>query len=326
MKKSLLRITYLLCAVSLLCELGIRLAGFKPYQPISFQANQIRIQPYPVFQPDSTLGYALKPGTYRFYYPDSTFWTATIDQNHHRITTHKPISAKQSIYILGCSFTFGSGLEDSSTFPYLLQQNTNTYRVLNLGVGGYGIAQAYLELQKLPLDSNDKVVYAFIGEHHQRYTQQAFKKLLPSKAELQPYQFVQLNENLQPVYFKFNYHPLPLISYSAFLNLIDDQWIIHLDKTKLNKTIAQKALVEMNQLCRKKGVQFVFMTLQKDQEIMEMGKFCMANQIPFLDASLDLNLAEYNLQPYDDHPNAKANRYYKNKLYDLIFPPSPNED
>jgi hypothetical protein len=48
------------------------------------------------------------------------------------------------ILAAGCSFTFGHGLNDQDTWPWLLQEKLPQYRVVNAGCMGYGTDQALL--------------------------------------------------------------------------------------------------------------------------------------------------------------------------------------
>ncbi|RJO60857.1 SGNH/GDSL hydrolase family protein [candidate division WS5 bacterium] len=75
-------------------------------------------------------------------------------------TTHK-----LRIVILGDSYTYGYGAENSGTIPsqleWFLNVNGINAEVLNLGVGGYGTAQSFLRFQRLSYLKPDFVIYMF---------------------------------------------------------------------------------------------------------------------------------------------------------------------
>jgi hypothetical protein len=48
----------------------------------------------------------------------------------------------------GCSFTFGHGLNDEDTWPWMLQEKLPDYRVINVGSMGYGTDQALLAAER----------------------------------------------------------------------------------------------------------------------------------------------------------------------------------
>ncbi|QEC41979.1 hypothetical protein [Pseudobacter ginsenosidimutans] len=84
----------------------------------------------------------------------------------HRVGFQNPDTAREIVF-LGCSVTFGVGLDDSASLAYKTGITTklNTY---NLGVEGYGTHQAYqLFLNKYAGVSNvNRVfVYSFIYDH-----------------------------------------------------------------------------------------------------------------------------------------------------------------
>jgi hypothetical protein len=57
-------------------------------------------------------------------------------------------SARPVVVAAGCSFTFGHGLNDEDTWPWLLQEQLPEYQVLNAGVMGYGTDQALLAAER----------------------------------------------------------------------------------------------------------------------------------------------------------------------------------
>lgn len=65
----------------------------------------------------------------------------------HRITAATPRSGLQLI-AAGCSFTFGHGLNDSDTWPWLLQERLPEYHVVNAGGMGYGTDQALMAAER----------------------------------------------------------------------------------------------------------------------------------------------------------------------------------
>ncbi len=100
--------------------------------------------------------------------------TYTIDDKGRRITPKAP-HAKTAIVLLGCSFTFGEGLNDKETFAWQLGEALGEdYQVFNFGLSGYGPHQmlAILEAGIPELASYDKVLayYTNIYGHQNRIT------------------------------------------------------------------------------------------------------------------------------------------------------------
>lgn len=76
-------------------------------------------------------------------------------------------SLGKRIFIIGDSFTFGTGVDEEQTYPRLLHQNLNAHglqiEVVNLGVSGYGTIQSYERLVEYADDLGvpDIVIYMF---------------------------------------------------------------------------------------------------------------------------------------------------------------------
>lgn len=56
--------------------------------------------------------------------------------------------ARFGVVIVGDSFTFGDGVDDSITWPYLLQRMEDGLNVFNLAGSGYGVDQMYITLSE----------------------------------------------------------------------------------------------------------------------------------------------------------------------------------
>lgn len=68
--------------------------------------------------------------------------TYSIGDDGFRITPQSNNSVQIHINFLGCSFTFGEGLNDDATLPFSLQASDEHISVKNYGMHGYGVHQA----------------------------------------------------------------------------------------------------------------------------------------------------------------------------------------
>ncbi len=98
--------------------------------------------------------------------------TYTINASARRAT---PVNenATIAILLLGCSFTFGDGLNDKETFGYKIAETLGqNYQVFNCGVGGYGAHQALAilegDLSYLKKFKHIYVFYTAIEDHVMR--------------------------------------------------------------------------------------------------------------------------------------------------------------
>ncbi len=96
-----------------------------------------------------------------------------LDDHGHRVTPDSLSTNKKFAAFLGCSFTFGDGLNDDETIPFYFSKNTKTFKGYNFGYSGYGPNQALIKLQH---DSLNKIIsqkdgicfYIFIHDHINR--------------------------------------------------------------------------------------------------------------------------------------------------------------
>ena len=132
------------------------------------------------YKPDSTLGFTIeRAGKFevaKINNRDDTIFKAIYTiipdsgKSSFRLCSRIGYHAEQDsgeLVFLGCSFTFGEGLNDQQTLPYLTGQLCGKNSV-NLGCGGYGIHQVYqlfLEKFKEQDNSHRTFVYSFLYDH-----------------------------------------------------------------------------------------------------------------------------------------------------------------
>ena len=91
-----------------------------------------------------------------------------------RITPcNNPEERKCISLFLGCSFTFGVGVEDNETLPALFAEKAPGYLPVNAAFSGYGLQHVWLQvtdnkfLDKMPYDKG-VAIYTFIDHHVDR--------------------------------------------------------------------------------------------------------------------------------------------------------------
>lgn len=106
-----------------------------------------------MYTKDDNLGYRMIPASQTsllyHYLPPVDVKT---DTNGYRIPVSKKnltdVTKPVDILFLGCSFTFGSACRAEDTFPYIVAVEMRKNYV-NAAVGGYGLAQMYLQAKQL---------------------------------------------------------------------------------------------------------------------------------------------------------------------------------
>lgn len=72
----------------------------------------------------------------------------TLDKNGHRILPPAAAMPKAALLIFGCSFTFGYGLENDQTWPWLLAKDLGPqWKLENYAISGFGAQQMLSQLE-----------------------------------------------------------------------------------------------------------------------------------------------------------------------------------
>lgn len=135
-----------------------------------------------MFVPDALTGYAASANTVinsTKKVENDTIYSVkyTIGDNGLRVTPSNG-DANEHFVFFGCSFTFGEGLDDSSSLPFLFAEDLppeNTIQVYNMALQGYGPQQMLRLLgservSKLVDEPTGNAVYVLLPEHIYRAT------------------------------------------------------------------------------------------------------------------------------------------------------------
>jgi len=186
------------------------------------------------------------------------------------------------IWFLGCSFSFGAGVDDDESYIYRLARAWPESRVRNFSVSGYGTTNAYLNL-KNQLSRRSKptvVVYAWISHHQKRnYLRRSWHG--SSNAAIIP-RFEVVDGHLHWVGF------VP----GAQATLEDGP---ALDETEFRITVA--LIREMARLSRERSIPLVMLLLQGPDFRVPMA---VADE-PGI-SILDVSAVSNSFYPHDGHP------------------------
>lgn len=146
---------------------------FRKYfkNPVPFTTGNL----FKAFHTDSLLGYRPDNNTYcagKKIFVDTLIYKMSyhLDSSGHRVTPDSLTTKKKFAVFLGCSFTFGDGLNDNETIPFLFSKASKTFKGYNFGYSGYGPNHGLIKLQH---DSLRRIVkqksgigfYIFIHDH-----------------------------------------------------------------------------------------------------------------------------------------------------------------
>ena len=149
-----------------------------PHPTITNEVGELTPEHRKIYYDDKTFGYRHMPNTRgtevkRSGQKEIYRATYTMDALGRRITPHADgPPPENAVLFIGCSFTFGLGVNDDQTMPWQFALGRPDLAVYNYGVAGYG-PQHMLELFKTSVDKEvpqkkAAVVYTLIQEHLNR--------------------------------------------------------------------------------------------------------------------------------------------------------------
>lgn len=313
---SLSYLLYLIAVVLVAGEIVVRIMGYSPWQP----ANQsFSVKPEgPFFQPDSLLGYAGRPGRFELTVGDELQYTVTHDSAGFRITSHEERADsldRPEIWIFGCSFTHGFGVNDEDNYPWMLQERFPDYKVRNYGMDGYGSLQS-LHLLRRELETKPApklVILAYGAFHDQRNTSNRYwRKVLHGREVVDGLTYPQVRfdeqDSLVTGFSQLEYKAFPLMKYSALSHYLELRYNTRQDAALRSHEITRRLIWQFVETCKAREVSFLLSGIYRHEGTSQMLDYFGKEGVSVLDMSVDLDAEDMRIMPSDGHPNAKAHQ------------------
>ncbi len=300
-------------------ELALRGAGQRPWAP--------RIElPGPegeLVRPHPTRGFTFRPGRFQLTEGGGQTFTMTHGADTFRIT--EPIgasdAARPQLWILGCSFTHGWSVSDDETYAWRLQRALPGYKVVNMGVSGYGTLQSLILLEEMlaTRPAPRAVVLAYASFHDERNTLlRRFRKNVLVAQHFEPFNwpYARLShDGFRVLYAHEVVRELPLMRRSALVYAFERFYDDEIEDRLLESHEVTKAiLARLIAICRKRSLPVLVGDLSRDHASLDMLETARALGASTADMYVDLRLKENTNLPYDGHPSAWAHRQYAEKL------------
>jgi len=317
------RIAYILFLVVLALATGeifLRLTGrsgwAEPNKTIEVEPGGSFFRPHPV------LGYAGQPGTLQVTLQDSLHFTVSHNEQGYRLTQPPLDSAdtRPQIWIFGCSFTHGYGVEDNEAYPWLFQERFPQYQVRNFAMTGYGTYHSLLQLQSLLENEAPPavVMLAYGAFHDQRNVNSRYwKKALAGQevAKDIQYPFMRYNEadSLVAYLERPDYTPWTGQRWSALVHFLEKQSNGAEEQELRSGEVTREMIGEMGALCQEKGIEMALLGIFKNPGTEQVLKE-FEGKMRVLDISVDTEDPSLRILPDDGHPNAEGHRQMAEKL------------
>lgn len=320
MKKRLLNTlkwTAIYSVVTLLfLEILLRILGYRPYSNDDYKVSSTPSKPYVA---DNEFGIRLNEGVFTLTLNNAVKFTATHQSNGERKTPGSVKSDAPEILFLGCSFTYGYGVNDEETFPAIIQKKHEYWSIRNAAVVGYGTTQHLLQLRER-LDKNppECVILSLSSVHlmrtvlSRRYRSNLRIGYRRSSGEvddrMKGARFPYMTECGKVEYQEWeSMYPEIWGRYwlatSNFLQMRYDQMQEpDCDPVEITACI----LTEMRELCEKKGVKFGVICLDSNHETAAVKE--KVPEIPWKNVGFSFKSKRFTHLPHDSHPNQKGHR------------------
>ena len=331
------KLNYILYIVLLMLpctELALRILGYQPYHQ---QVFHIEAKPENCIIAHSTLGFALHPGDFEVTINEGLKYKVRHGEDSLRLTSHGvgEKDKQDSIYFFGCSYTYGMGISDSLTFPFIIQKNRSNSYIRNFGVPGYGTVQTYLQLKQL-VDAGEipsRIIINYADFHDDRnaltpaYRRDLFMgfqgshpsvKMAMNQANIP---FVQEAAGVCQLEFckwAAIYESWKYRETFAFVNFLQDFSDYNNTQSIDKEKTSQYLFLEIKKICDFNNIQLLVTgitpSLNTKNRLSDLRKI----GIETLDISVDLSLPKYTNAPFDDHPNARAHAFFAKKIIEYL--------
>lgn len=278
-------------------------------------------------QPDPVLGWKNKPGRYLFpaYVLNGPDIKISILPDGTRSAGQEHPDGRSKLAILGGSTTQGSAISDNQTYPWKLQSQYPSVRVLNYGTAAYGTYQSLLVLERILADPNPPqfVLYGFIGHHEVRNiaTFRWMRTLSSHSRRGHVYlPYVHLDSEGHLIRHSPEKYPeWPLRESVVSVNFFQNLFFRLKTRTRgsQKRKVTEMLLLEMDNLSRQKDVIFtVVLLLFSEEARSHYINFLRNNAVNFLDCVYPIT-PEMRV-PGEGHTNGIINTLWANCIAEGI--------
>lgn len=307
-------------------EIAFLLLGYRPWQNEDYS---IRANPPDAFTGHSTLGLQNNPGEYHIQVNDSLSFTSVHLPNRNRAVPGGD-SAGQDLVLLGCSFTYGFGVDGKETFAARMQEAFPALSVTNKAVPGYGTVQSFLQLEELLQHRNPEMVLLVFSSYHlmRNTLSPTYRKNLTTGYKRSSKNVANLMETAR---FPYRKNCLSPIQYASWDSLYKDwparqylasvNWFQTLGD-RYNEDVQGQIEVtaclikEMHTRSKNEKIPFAVVCLDTTEATAKLQQ--QVPDIPWLDVGFDFAKKEWVNLPYDSHPSAGGHAIIASKLIPFI--------
>lgn len=304
-------------------EIAFRILSYESFHNIDYS---VAAQPDNAFMGDAELGIQPNPGTFQITINKGLTFNAHHLKNRSRFVSECPNATKTNILFLGCSFTYGFGVNDDQHFTSLLQKKHPALSFQNAGVIGYGSVQSLLQLkEQVKTQPLKAVILNFSSLHFMRNTlSQQYRSNLKIgygrsshtvDSKMSRSRFPYLSSCEAPI----QYAPWEEI----YKNWRGREWLASINWIQTSYDYAKEDLPaqveaticiiqEMAAICQENNIPFGVACLDTTPETDLLKAQVSPTQ--WVDVGFDFSNQRFINHPYDSHPNPAGHRQIADKI------------
>jgi hypothetical protein len=334
-KRLLLISAYIFVFCFVVSELVVRYLGYLPFSvsQLPLKIESLDGNPY---KPDSVFFIALNDGKFVVKINNSCTHQVTHKQNKRVVSKSSGQDSKNIICFLGCSYTYGMGVDDSSVFCFLLSQRLNDYSVVNLAQPGLSnlhsleILKKYIEESGVP----QKVFFSLSGFHFSRnvlsmsYRKTLYNSFLSMKSkndsihEIPGFAYMDLKYKVQILSINELYNPFFFREYSALIYLFEDvrDFLFDYFKTERYMSINKHIIMEVITFCKGNSINLCFYDVYKNTNSQEITQLIKDQGFCFIETDIESGDKSFeNAQCNDPHLNKTGHEKVAEMIYKHII-------
>jgi hypothetical protein len=292
-------------------EIALRILGYQHFRNDDYS---VQSRPVNAFVGHQERGIALNPGSYHINLNHGLTFETRHLANGTRYVANRTNDTLE-VLLLGCSFTYGYGVNDAQTFASLLQKSFPETGIQNAGVVGYGSLQSLMQLEEQLDSSSLKVVLLHFSSYH--FMRNALSPQYRSNLKIGYNRSSKHVDNLmQQARFPYKNTcevPISFVSWEAmYANWPGRDWLASINwlQTSLDKAsedmeqqldVTACILTAIKERCEQSGIKFGLVCLDNTAETVRLKE--QLDDFNWLDVNFDFTSDILTNRPYDSHPS-----------------------
>ena len=285
-----------------------------------------------LYEPHPILGYVLKSNistTIQGHHGNELLYdfTLTTDQHALRVTPANHNPAAPAALFLGGSFTFGHGVSDQESAPYIFQENSKgAFKAFNLGVNGYGphqmlaILEHALEREMVQNHKPRIAIYQAIPSHIDRVAGRAMWDQAGPRYILDGDHSVRYGG---PFHGSLYNDLFIVLKKSHILNRVMGHWL-HRERNRSDEKVFIEIVKKSERIFKERygGKFYVLLWDFSDPSHKKVVSNLIEHHINVM--RIEDILPDYRLHkkkyriPYDNHPNKLAHKHVAQYLSQFL--------